>query len=136
MPTKEIRFGLITKDDTMESGYLLYAYLWILEDMVLEADYKDDLEWDIDDNTWSFYERKFLLEQNKFIQFSPFEDKNGRLLKEGDKVYSDKYETEGIVTHDADGLWCVNFLTGYNGCPIESERYEYTGSIYLEKEGE
>ena len=71
---------------------------------------------------------------SKLIQFSPFKDKNGRLLKEGDEVYSDKYKKTGIITHDSDGLWSVDFPDGFAGCPIESERYKYTGNIYLKEQ--
>ena len=123
---------LLEKSTETESGFVICGYLWLTKSGNFYLWDGEDVDWSFNNNKWRDYDKSLF--PAKFIDFSPFEDKNGRLLKDGDEVYSVKYERIGIITHEKGELWCVDFPEGFAGCPIEPERYKYISSIYLKGE--
>ena len=76
------------------------------------------------------------INHDKLIHFSPFKDKNGRELKEGDEIEFGSGHPYTVIQGES-GTWIIvskrgnNRLTMY---PVLAEAAEYTGSIYLPME--
>ena len=134
-----VKLGLGKADGSMDSGFRLVGYKWIFAEGSFVS---HDIEptWDLDDISWVVDksmsgERLGCL----LIQCSPFMAKNGRLLKEGDRVkYHGRYN--GIVEYDKCD-WRVLFdgMVDDVRFPLlqyyQDDSLEYIGNIYL-RDGE
>ena len=109
----------------------LIGFLWIISDSVYFMDI--DTDWTDPTKGYSLLSDPVKMPSfDKLIQFSPFEDKNGRLLKEGDRVKNASGAT-AIVCIEKNGTWIVKYSSGYEAwLEIKAYQLEYTGSIFLE----
>ena len=128
MPVDEVRLGLVKKSDKLRSGFVICGYLWIVEGVILFADYYNELEWNINDGFWSNYRRDDICDFDKLIHFSPFPDKNGRLLKEGDRIETE--QGSKFILEYVDGSWFVDGNVPFY--KSSGKQFKYTGNIFLE----
>ena len=128
MPTKEIKLMVVIPDDSLESGYMRIGYLWFKEGALYSFDAtKIEPEW-ILGSGWERVKYALASECN-YIHQSPFKNKNGRELWDGDKVRM--WERTGRVKFTDLGIWTILWDDG--GCVnlwLYAPSIEYTGSIY------
>ena len=109
MPSDEVKLCLLKKSDKTESGFEL----------------TDD----------EFYISAEAYNQDKLIHFSSFTDKNGRLLKEGDRIKTSEGYKGTVVLNDL-AQWVVGWDdrdVGYLSKILCTMTVECIGNIYLPK---
>ena len=102
-----VRFGKLVADESMDSGFRLVDDNFV----ICAAHYGCD----------------------KLIQCSPFMDKNGEVLFEGDIVISRNNKEKGVICQGKNGSWYAKWRIGISASNFNKLRC--TGSIYL-KDGE
>lgn len=116
MPSSEVRLGLLNADSKI-CGELILKNSSIFHRKT-------------EKDRWELLKEMPIFD--KLIQFSPFEDSKGRLLKEGDVLQTKSGMTKMTLSL-VDGVWLVDV----KGDKIQlyssgAKALEYTGNIFLE----
>ena len=130
MPSEDKKLCLLQKSTETDSGLEICGYLWTVDCSIYITDSAEP-RWGTAYSEWCVFSEMIMPKMTMLIDFSPFKDKNGRLLKEGDEVVLGRLKCEYTVCQREDDQW---YLKGIDDLTLHSTlaaATEYTNSIYL-----